>query len=139
MNSYLLDTDTLSLVLQQDVNVIRNVIAHLADPLAVTVITVQEVWSGWAAVISRAKTPQQLADAYARLTQTFNDLWDWPVVSFSVGAISQYSGLKKQKLNVGGNDLKIAAVALEIGATVVTRNRQNFARIPGVVTEDWSV
>lgn len=51
----------------------------------------------------------------------------------------RYSALKKQKLNVGGNDLKIAAIALEVGATVATRNRRDFARIPGIVTEDWSV
>lgn len=139
MNFYLLDTDTLSLFLQQDVNVIRHVVARATHSLAITVITVQEVWSGWSAIISRAKTPQQFAGAYDRLTTTLNDLRDWPVVTFSLGAISRYTALKKQNLNVGGNDLRIASIALEIGATIVTRNRRDFGRVSGVVIEDWSV
>lgn len=139
MNEYLLDTDMFSLFLQTDVNVVRAVIAHSFDALSVSVITVQEVWNGWAAAISRAKTPDQLALGYSRLAGTLNELRNWVVVPFSVAAIARYESFKQQKLNVGGNDLRIASIALELGATVVTRNRRDFSRIPGMVIEDWSV
>lgn len=139
MTSYLLDTDTFSLYLQKDVNVSRAVFRHLADPMAVSIITVREVWDGWAAAITRAKTANVLAATYARLTETVNALSTWEVVSFSAGAIARYEALKKQKLNVGGNDMRIASIALELGATVVTRNRVDFSRVPGLVLEDWSV
>ena len=112
---------------------------HLSDQVTVSVITVQEVWDGWAAVIARAKTPDQVAAAYSRLTDTLNELRNWSVVTFSTGAVVRYAALKKQKLNVGSNDLKIASIAIETGATVVTRNRRDFERIPGVVVEDWAV
>lgn len=139
MNEYLLDTDMFSLFLRTDVNVVRTVIARMFDTLSVSVITVQEVWNGWAAAISRAKTPDQVALGYTRLAATLNELRNWQVVPFSVAAIARYEVLKRQNLNVGGNDLRIASIALEIGATVVTRNRRDFSRIPGVVLEDWSV
>jgi tRNA(fMet)-specific endonuclease VapC len=135
---YLLDTDTFSLYLRHNPAVVGAVFRHLADQVAVSIITVEEVWDGWAAVVAKAKTPEQVAAAYARLTDTVNELRTWPVVSFPAGAVTRYAAFKKQKLNVGANDLKIAAIALEIGAAVVTRNRRDFNRIPGVVIEDWA-
>jgi tRNA(fMet)-specific endonuclease VapC len=42
-------------------------------------------------------------------------------------------------LGVGTLDLKIAAMALTNGLTVLTRNRRDFGRVPGMVIEDWSV
>ena len=101
MSRYLLDTDTFSLFLQNNVAVVQAVVAHLSDDLSVSVITVQEVWDGWAAAISRAKTPDQVALGYARLTETLNELRNWSLVSFSIGTVARYLTLKKQKLNVG--------------------------------------
>ncbi|MBP3954039.1 type II toxin-antitoxin system VapC family toxin [Gemmata sp. G18] len=124
--------------LQNNVAVVQAVVAHLSDDLSVPVITVQEVWDGWAAAISRAKTPDQVALGYARLTETLNELRNWSLVSFSIGAVARYLTLKKQKLNVGSGDLKIASIAIESGATVVTRNRRDFVRIPGAKIVDWS-
>ena len=139
MTLYLLDTDTFSLYLQNDVKVMRAIVAHLPNPMAISIVTVQEVWAGWATAIARAKTADLIAATYARLTETVNELRNWSVISFPVAALTRYDALKKQKLNVGGNDLRIASIALEIGATVVTRNHCDFSRIPGVVIEDWSV
>lgn len=38
---------------------------------------------------------------------------------------------------IGNNDLFIAAHALSLGATVVTNNEREFARVPGLVVENW--
>ena len=138
MSHFLLDTDIFSLYLQGDVNVRAAVAGHRTEPVVVSIITVQEVWNGWATALARAKTAAVLAATYARLTATVHEFANWSVVTFSVAAIARYDVLKQQKLNVGGNDMRIAAIALEIGATVVTRNRRDFARIPGVAIEDWS-
>ena len=38
---------------------------------------------------------------------------------------------------IGPYDLLIAATALEHGSTLVTNNTREFARVPGLVVEDW--
>lgn len=52
--------------------------------------------------------------------------------------IVRYESLRKAHRNVGKNDLRIAAIALEHSAIVVTRNAHDFNQIPGLTIEDWS-
>ena len=136
---YLLDTDIFSLYLQGHPSVFRSVVGHQAADLGLSIISVEELWSGWWTPIHRAKTPDRTAAAYRRLTETVEELRNWALVSVSEPALRRYEGLKRQKLNVGGNDLKIAAIALELSAVVVTRNARDFNRVGGLTLEDWSV
>ncbi len=41
------------------------------------------------------------------------------------------------KSPIGVLDTFIAAQALSLGATLVTRNSKEFQRVPGLVVEDW--
>ena len=45
--------------------------------------------------------------------------------------------LERRGEMIGPLDALIAAHALRIGATVVTRNVREFARVPGLKCEDW--
>ncbi|UWU16031.1 PIN domain-containing protein [Rhizobium sullae] len=45
--------------------------------------------------------------------------------------------LERQGTPIGANDTWIAAQALAIGATLVTDNEREFARVPGLTLENW--
>ena len=45
--------------------------------------------------------------------------------------------LKPNALPIGPYDLMLAAQALRLGAVLVTNNTAEFARVPGLGTEDW--
>ncbi len=139
MSLYLFDTDTLTLFERMHPAIIRNVFHHLADGIGVTSISIEEQLGGWFAMLRSARTPQQIETAHARLSDAVRWLSTWDIVPFTVAAVIRFQDLLRQRLNVGGNDLRIAAITLELGATVVTRNLRDFRRVPGLQSEDWSV
>jgi tRNA(fMet)-specific endonuclease VapC len=125
---YAFDTDTLTLFGRMHPAVVRNVVHHLADDVRTTAVTVEEHVGGWYTAVRNA-----------RLTDAVRHLASWDVLPFSVAAVGRFQDLLRQRLNVGGNDLRIAAIALEEGAVVVTRNLRDFRRVPGLRCEDWSI
>ncbi|HEY2882536.1 MAG TPA: type II toxin-antitoxin system VapC family toxin, partial [Pirellulales bacterium] len=82
---------------------------------------------------------EQIARVYERFAQTVNFYTRLQILPFSENAIKRYEELSRQKLGIRANDLRIAAIALDLSATIVTRNRSDFVRIPGLRIEDWSV
>jgi tRNA(fMet)-specific endonuclease VapC len=112
--------------------------SHQADT-AVSIITVQEQFLGWHAAVLRATRPDDLADAYRHWTEATESLAAFSILTFDEPAIRRYEALARRRPNVGRMDLRIGAIALEHGATVVTRNRTDFSRIPGLSIVDWSV
>ena len=48
-----------------------------------------------------------------------------------------WAGLAAAGTPVGAHDLWIAATAISRGLSLATANRREFARVPGLVVEDW--
>jgi tRNA(fMet)-specific endonuclease VapC len=75
---------------------------------------------------------------YERLIRTTIFLAGFPILPLTLAAYERAERLKKAKLNVDGDDLRIAAIALEAGAKVVSANLRDFQRVPGLEVEDWA-
>lgn len=138
MTVYLVDTDILSLYQRGDAPVCQRVLSHNASELSVSVITVEEQLSGWYTLLRRAKGRDRLAHVYDNLPRNVRTLAALQILSFTRPAIDRYEELKSLKLGVRANDLRIAAIALENGAVLVTRNVRDFRQIPGLKQEDWT-
>ena len=138
MTLFVLDTDLLTLYYHGDVSVVRGVDARPPTDLAISVITVDEQLTGWHAMTRRARLPEEIARAYANLGDAVVRLAKWRILPYTESAIARVALFRALRLNVGLMDLRIDAIALENGAVVVTRNRRDFIRIPGLNVEDWS-
>jgi tRNA(fMet)-specific endonuclease VapC len=139
MPLYALDTDSLTLYREGHPQVGQRVLAHAPSDIATTVISAEEQLAGWYAQLRQARQPDRVARAYERLAATIRFYTAIPLLLFTLPAIARYQQLLQMKLNVGKMDLRIGAVALEHGATVITRNLRDFQRIPNLMAEDWSV
>jgi tRNA(fMet)-specific endonuclease VapC len=138
MSLYILDTDTLTLLNWNHAKVLQQVLAHLHDDIAVTVISVEEQLSGWYLALRQCKQTAKLTAIYQRMTDTIESLKNFPIHSFTPGAGQRFDQLQGLKLGVKKMDLRIASIALEAGGIVVTRNHTDFQRVPGLTIEDWS-
>jgi tRNA(fMet)-specific endonuclease VapC len=139
MRLSVLDTDILSLYYHGDPAVIRAIDSRPPDALAITVVTVDEQLTGWYNLTRRARQPAEIARAYAHLADAVVRLARWRILPYDESAIARVAQLRALRLNVGLMDLRIAAIALEHGAVVVTRNLRDFGRIQGLDVEDWSI
>ncbi|MEO0770384.1 MAG: type II toxin-antitoxin system VapC family toxin [Cyanobacteria bacterium J06649_4] len=138
---YILDTDHLSLIQRngrEGKRIVNRLVAADIEQLTVTVITYEEQIRGRLSVLTKAKMLEQQTRAYRGLYQLSLDYQVLTVIPFT-----QAAGLKNQQLRklyprLGNMDLKIAAIAMENEATLLTRNASDFEKIEGLQVEDWS-
>jgi predicted nucleic acid-binding protein len=115
----------------------RRLHGHPPGTVGISVVTVQEALQGRLAAVARASDgPSRIRD-YALLRGTLTDIARFPIVEYDQPAEDQLQRLRA--VRIGMQDRKIAATALANRLIVVTCNRRDFSRVPGLVIEDWSV
>jgi tRNA(fMet)-specific endonuclease VapC len=141
MTLAILDTDSASLFLSGNVRLI-NRITQRVPHIATTIITVQELYNGWSGRINDPAEATNLVRLYGKLLQTTEFLKSIEILAFSELANTYYQNLllenrflAKKRLE---KDVRIAAIALSVGGTVITRNHKDFAQIPNIKIEDWT-
>src|SRR4051794_16535705 len=138
MIRYLLDTDHISLHERGHSPLRARFEALSPDLIAVSVVTVEEALRGRLAVLARRTAGEDRERAYSKLMETVRFFGSIQVVLFDARCEQQFQALRSQRVRVGTQDLRIAATALAHGLTLVTRNRRDFERVPGLPIENWS-
>jgi tRNA(fMet)-specific endonuclease VapC len=139
---WILDTDHVSFVLGGDQNLIER-LNQAKSSAAVTIITVQEVFNGWVSELNRPNpNKEDLLKKYRRFylaTELFRRVtvleFDEAAYDRYIDLVTQNEALQKKRLL---QDMRIAAIALSLEATIVTRNRRDFGLVPGLRLEDWT-
>jgi tRNA(fMet)-specific endonuclease VapC len=52
-------------------------------------------------------------------------------------AVNEFEALRRARIRVGTMDLKIASVCLAEKATLLSRNINDFGKVPRLRVEDW--
>jgi tRNA(fMet)-specific endonuclease VapC len=135
MLRFIFDTDHLTLFEQGHGPLRQRLTQVPPDAVGVSVITVEESLRGRLGHVARAKNGPERIRRYANLASSVQLFQQFSVLPFNQAAEDWF----QQSLRIGTQDLKIASVALAHGVTLLTRNRQDFAQVPGLPLDDWSV
>jgi tRNA(fMet)-specific endonuclease VapC len=139
MLRYLLDTDHLTLFEHVHVLVWRRFLQQPPGTVGISAVTVEEYLRGRLAALARYQSGPRQVQAYSNFIASLLLFQQFPIAGFDLACDAQYQQLRSLRLRIGSQDLRIAATALRNQVTLVTRNRRDFALIPGLPLEDWSV
>lgn len=139
MTLWIFDTDHATLFQQGNPQIVQRVSAVNSKDIAITIVTFEEQMYGRLNRIRRATSGDEVISAYASLRKTINYLTDFELLDLDRDAQNYYMEFLRQKIRVGTQDLRIAPIALSNSGIILTRNRRDFERIPGLRFEDWSV
>lgn len=131
MVRYLLDTNIAIYVIKRRPPAVHEVFNAQHGRMAISAITLAELVHGAEKSQFPARNLAVIEDFCSRLT----------VLSYPTEAAYHYGAiravLERQGTPIGVNDLHIAAHARSCGLTVVTNNVSEFARVPGLLLENW--
>lgn len=114
----------------------RNVAERKAD-VFVTIITAQESFEGWFALINRERAVFDQTKAYAQFLRSIETVVKFTILPFDPDSARIFQRLRNEGIRIGTMDLKIAAICLAHDATLLTRNRVDFDKVPGLRVENW--
>jgi len=128
---WLLDTNILIAASKAHPLVLACLKRRTLDELLLSTVVWAEIEFG-IAKSTRQTHNRQVFDSIARHLK---------MLPFSARAARHYgeirTGLERAGLPIGANDMLIAAEARAQGATLVTDNTREFARVPGLRLENW--
>ncbi len=134
MLRYMLDTDVCSYVMKRSSDVLLKRLQKIPlGNICISVITRSELLYG-VEISPRQRQDELALAAFLNYVETM----DFPSqVSMHYAQIRAH--LKKSGTMIGSNDLFIAAHARSLGLTLVTHNTREFARVPKLSMEDWTL
>lgn len=134
--NYLLDTDAVIAILKNNPeNVRRQLRRAIEDSATVTVssVVLYELWYGVAKSTRRSENTERLRIFLSGAVSVVDFDEDDAIRAGEIRATLETAGTP-----IGPYDVLIAAQAMRTGATLVTANLREFARVDGLPVEDWA-
>jgi len=137
----LLDTDHLSELRfpegQKHATLRQRMDKAAGETFATTIVNVEEQMRGWLAFMKRAPNVGAQIEVYERLRKMLEFFEEWEIIDLDSRAVQEYRRLKKEKVRIGSQDLKIASIAVANEALLLSANLRDFRKVPGLRVECW--
>lgn len=132
MKLYMLDTDTSSYIIRKRPESVRTRFKELhLEQICISIITYAELLYG-VERSSSSKINRAIIENFARHLVIRH--WDETAAEHYAQIRTR---LETNGTPIGGMDMQIAAHARSLDATLVTNNTRHFARVDGLVLENW--
>ena len=135
----LLETDHLSVLKYSGSERCTRLTARLAmvadEVIGTTIITVEEQMRGWMASISKERQVHRQVGPYRELMGLFDFFSQYEILPFDEKSAKIVEGFSR--IRIGSMDRKIAAIAIANNALLLTANRRDYERVPGLRFENW--
>jgi tRNA(fMet)-specific endonuclease VapC len=132
-----LDTNVIIAAINQRAAAVRQRLMktlHEGIVVGVPAIVLYELWYG----IKKSARVQENADALDEFLAL--DVTPWPFEPEDAEEAGDVrAALERLGTPIGPYDVLIAAQARRRGAILVTANKTEFARVPGLQTQDWTI
>ena len=135
----LLDTDHLTVLQIPGSERRSRLVARLAlattETVALPIVAIEEQMRGWLSSIAKEKKLRRQVSPYYELSRLFGFFARFPITLFTEPAADLVDSYGR--IHIRMTDKKIAAIALANDALLLTANRQDFERTPGLRFENW--
>ena len=108
-----------------------------ASRFKLPIAVVEEGLRGWLAAVAKERDVFRQVIAYRDLGLFIQAVRAYDVVPFDDIAAAHFKRFRAAKSTVKTMDLKIACIALANDALLLTANRQDFEKDPGLRFENW--
>jgi tRNA(fMet)-specific endonuclease VapC len=132
-----LDTNIITAAINQRAAAVRQRLMktlHEGTIVGIPTVVLYELWYG----IKKSARAQENADALDDFLAL--DVTPWPFEPEDAEEAGDVrAALERLGTPIGPYDVLIAAQARRRGAILVTANKNEFARVPGLQTQDWTI
>lgn len=135
------DTDVLGGLFKADPLILGRPSAIPVDQQAIPIVAIEEILRGRLDAIRQAQSKRirtTTERAYELFEESPRDIRRFNVLQYTRAAQLLFEEWRSAKIRLGSQDLRMAAVCVTRGATLVARNRRDFEQIPGLTFELWN-
>ena len=137
----ILDSDHLSILRYHNSERALKLIARLNQaterPIATSVANVEEAMRGWLSAIAKERRIERQIPAYRELSELFTFFSGYTIALLDSNAAALFTGFRKSRVKIATMDLKTACIALANNALLLSANRRDFEKVPGLRFENW--